>query len=142
MKIHEKMIPYPHSRYILISANQFLISSYYGYLQNEILISSMILMVYLTSLMLWIVPKEGFREKLDKTAVVTVGSYFIYKIDFDEIVLLGVFLMILSYNISSIYYTKMDYERSAVIHVIGVHTLGNIINLYIIHKLHFLYNSN
>lgn len=131
------MIPYPYSRYMLVSADQFLLTSYYGYVNNEIVMSVMILMVYITSIMLWSVPvpEEGFREKLDKTAVCSVGSYFVYKVGFDDIVMIGVMLMIMSYMVSTEYYLQRDYKRSAITHVIGVHSTGNVMTAYIIWKL-------
>ena len=129
------MIPYPYSRYMLVSANQFLLTSYYAYVSNEIVMSTMILMVYITSLMLWSVPKEGFREKLDKTVVCSVGSYFVYKVGFDHTVMIGVMIMIMSYMVSAEYYLQKDYKRSAIVHVLGVHSMGNVMNAYIVWKL-------
>jgi hypothetical protein len=129
------MIPYPYSRYMLVSANQFLLTSYYAYVSNEIVMSTMILMVFITSLMLWSVPKEGFREKLDKTAVCSFGSYFVYKVGFDDTVMIGVMLIIISYMVSTEYYLQRDYRKAAITHVIGVHTLGNMTTMYIIWEL-------
>lgn len=36
--------------------------------------------------------------------------------------------------VSSEYYLQRDYKRSAIVHVIGVHSIGNVMNAYIINK--------
>lgn len=130
-------IPRPYSMYIMLSSNQFLISSYYAYICDEYVISSLIFSVYITSLLLWYNPIDGIRKRLDSTLVTSTTIYFLYLSKFNAIVYLGTFCMLFTHCISYHLFYQKKFHLSAYCHLC-IHFLGNIINIYLIYHIHLL----
>jgi len=131
------VIPRPYSMYIMISSNQFLTSSYYAYICNEYVISSLIFGVYITSLLLWYNPIDGIRKRVDSTLVTSTGVYFLYLSKFNAIVYSGTVCMLLTHCVSYHLFYQKRFVLSAYCHLF-IHFLGNMINFYLIYHIHSL----
>lgn len=129
------VIPKPYSRYILISANQFLIPSYYAYICNEHAMALLIFSVYVTSLLLWYNPTDGLRKRVDSTLVASTGVYFLYLSNFNRIVYSGVFCMALTHAVSYTLFYKKMFDLSAYCHIF-IHSLGSVLDVYLINYIH------
>lgn len=131
------VIPRPYSAYIMLSANQFIIPSYYAYICNEYVMSLLIFSVYITSLLLWHNPIDGLRKKIDSTLVASTAVYFLYLSKFNTIVYTGTFMMLFTHCVSYRLFYKKRFDLSAYCHLF-IHCLGNMINIYLIYHIHSL----
>ena len=128
------VIPRPYSTYILISSNQFLLSSYYAYINDKNTISLLIFSVYVTSLLLWYNPIDGIRKRIDSALVSFVAMYFLYLSKFNYIVYSGVFCMCIIHCFSYYLFYKKHFRLSTYCHLF-IHLLGNIMNICLVEIL-------